>query len=145
MEGWAEVLHQAGYKLTPTRMAVLRVLGKEEGAHLSHDEVLEAGQRIEPSLSRATVYRTLDLFSQLGLCLPIVLGDGIPRFLSCQNGHHHHFVCRRCHRTFHFPDCAANGLEESLSERFGFRIEGHLVEFYGLCGGCRQDRGESQL
>ena len=84
----ATKLKRAGYKLTAPRQAVEQVL-EHEGEHLSPNEVLALGRQIYPQLSRATVYRTLDLLTDLGLVRPIYLGDNRQRYVTGQGGHHH--------------------------------------------------------
>ncbi|MBC8254239.1 MAG: transcriptional repressor [Ardenticatenia bacterium] len=71
----ADRLRQEGYRLTAPRRAVLQVL-KEGEEHLSPAEVLEQGRVTYPALSRATVYRTLELLTGMGLLRPIYLGNG---------------------------------------------------------------------
>jgi len=129
-------LQQAGYRKTAARKAVMAVL-HQATLHLTHQEILNQARALNANLSMASVYRSLELFTSLGLCRPLYLGDGGPRFACVEDGHHHHMVCRACHGTFHFPECTANELEGELSNRFGFRIESHLVEFYGLCRECQ--------
>jgi len=138
LTGLAEKLKRAGHKLTAPRQAVVQVL-EQEGAHLSSNEILAQGRRIHPGLSRATVYRTLDLLTDLGLIRPIYLHDTSQRYVSAQGGHHH-LVCTDCGIAFEFEQCEADQLVVTLTERFGFEIHSHLLEFYGLCMDCKQDQ-----
>ena len=131
----ATKLKRAGYKLTAPRQAVAQVL-EHEGEHLSPSEVLALGRQIYPKLSRATVYRTLDLLTDLGLVRPIYLGDNRQRYVTGQGGHHH-LVCVDCGAAFEFDGCQADRLGVMLSEQFQFEIHSHLLEFYGLCQTCR--------
>ena len=128
-------LQHAGFKLTPPRRAVLEALaGSDE--HLTPGEVLARAQAIYPALGRATVYRTLDLLTSLGVVRPIFLGArGL--CLTLAEGGHHHLVCSDCGAVIEFDDCPVQHLEQELSERLGFQIRGHLLEFYGVCGKCR--------
>ena len=131
-------LKVAGYKLTAPRQAVAQVL-EQEGLHLSPNEILAQGKQIYPKLSRATVYRTLDLLTELGLIRPIYLHDASQRYVTTQGGHHH-LVCTDCGAAFEFEQCEADQLAVTLTERFGFEIHSHLLEFYGLCRICKQDQ-----
>ena len=130
-------LKVAGYKLTAPRQAVVQVL-EQHGGHLSPNEVLMLGRQIYPKLSRATVYRTLDLLTDLGLIRPIYLHDASQRYVATQGGHHH-LVCTDCGAAFEFERCDADQLAVTLSDRFRFEIHSHLLEFYGLCEICKQD------
>jgi Fur family ferric uptake transcriptional regulator len=131
-------LTDAGYRLTAPRSAIVQVL-EQEHRHLSPNEVLTLGQQIYPLLSRATVYRTLDLLTGLGLVRPIFLGDASQRYVTAEGGHHH-LVCTNCGATFEFESCGSEQLAATLSEQFGFEIHSHLLEFYGACENCRQSR-----
>jgi len=138
LSGLAVGLKLAGYKLTAPRQAVVQVL-EQEGDHLSPNEVLTLGQQVYPQLSRATVYRTLDLLTGLGLIRPIYLHDTSQRFVTAQGGHHH-LVCVDCGTAFEFERCDVDRLAVTLSEQFCFEIHSHLLEFYGLCEACKRDQ-----
>jgi Fur family ferric uptake transcriptional regulator len=133
----AERLKAAGYRLTAPRLAVVQVLERERN-HLNPAELLERGRAICPSLSRATVYRTLELLTDLELVRPIYLGDVGQRY-TLAGGGHHHLVCSSCGQVTEFQECAVAALEKILGEQFNFQISGHLLEFYGLCEQCRSD------
>lgn len=133
--GLAQKLKRAGYKLTPARLAVVDVL-ETSGEHLCHNQILEAGQKIYPKLSRATVYRTMDILVELKLMRPLYLNEPTQRFVSAAGGHHH-LVCTRCGQTIEFDDCTANELVDQLADRYGFQIHHHLLEFRGVCVSCQ--------
>lgn len=130
-----ERLQGAGYRLTAPRQAVLQVVETEKG-HLSPAEVLRRGQIIYPQLSRATVYRTLDILTDLGLLRPLYMGERGSQ-VACVAGGHHHLLCLACGRTTHFDDCLIQQVEQMIATRLGFQIKSHLLEFYGLCRDCR--------
>jgi Fur family ferric uptake transcriptional regulator len=129
-------LQAAGYRLTAPRRAVIEVLEGDNG-HLSSAEVLRRGQLIRPKLSRATVYRTLEILTSLGLMRPLFLGERGSQ-VTCVEGGHHHLLCLSCGRTIHFDDCLIQQVEEMVATRLGFDIKSHLLEFYGLCRDCRE-------
>lgn len=130
----ARRIQTAGFKLTPPRRAVLEALGSGAG-HMTPAEVLERAQAIYPSLGRATVYRTLELLTTLGVVRPIFLGErGV--CLTLVEGGHHHLVCSDCGAVIEFDQCTVGELEQELAQRLNFQIRGHLLEFYGLCEQC---------
>lgn len=137
---FAQRLQEAGYRLTAPRRAVLEVMEGEQG-HLSCAEVLRRGQRICPSLSRATVYRTLEILTELGLLRPLHLGERASQ-VACVEGGHHHLLCLECGNVIHFDDCVVEQIEEAVAARMGFRIRSHLLEFYGVCRECDDHRSE---
>lgn len=134
--GLAGKLRDNGYKLTPARLAVIEVL-ETEPEHLSHNQILAEGQKIYPKLSRATVYRTMELLVDLKIIRPLYLNDPTQRFVSASGGHHH-LICTNCDTTLEFDHCTVEELAHELSEKFNFQIRNHLLEFQGLCQTCRQ-------
>ncbi len=137
MIGLSQKLRNAGYKLTPARLAVVEVL-ENNPEHLSHGQILEEGQKLYPKLSRATVYRTMDLLVELKLVRPLYLNDPTQRFVSAAGGHHH-LVCTNCNATFEFDHCTVDQLAHELASQYNFQIRNHLLEFQGLCATCRQN------
>lgn len=135
-ERLVERLQRAGYKLTPPRQAVLQVM-EQSDAHLSYAEVLARGQAIYPNLGRATVYRTLDVLTELGIVRPIYLGERGTCFTRAGGGHHH-LICSECGEIIEFEECTVEELEQDLARRLNFQIQGHLLEFYGLCDRCHK-------
>lgn len=130
-----EQLRDAGYRMTEPRRAVIQVL-EEAGQHLSPAEILQRGQAIYPDLSRATVYRTVDLLTELGILRPIYLGQGGLRVARVEGGHHH-LICLACGSAISFDECPLEDVKQALAQRFGFQIRSHMLELYGLCEDCR--------
>ena len=129
-----EKIKSAGYKLTPARKAVIEVLETSHD-HLNHNQILEEGKQIYPKLSRATVYRTMELLVELKLMRPFYLNDPTQRFVSAAGGHHH-MVCTTCGTTFEFDHCTVDQLARELAVKYNFQIRNHLLEFQGLCESC---------
>ena len=133
--GLAQKLKAAGYKLTAPRLAVIEVL-ENNPEHLSHNQILVEGQQIYPKLSRATVYRTMELLVGLNLVRPLYLNDPTQRFVSATGGHHH-LVCANCGTIIEFDYCTADQLAQKLAEQYSFLINSHLLEFQGVCQSCQ--------
>ncbi len=133
--GLAEKLKRSGYKLTPSRLAIIEVL-ETHPEHLSHTQILEDGQKIYPQLSRATVYRMMELLVELHLIRPLYLNDPTQRFVSATGGHHH-LICTHCGTTVEFDHCTVDQLAQELSSKYNFQIDSHLLEFQGCCATCK--------
>lgn len=130
-------LKGAGYRLTQARLTVLDVLESEHG-HITSADVLEKVEGINPAIGRASVYRTLDLLTQLGIIRPTYIDTSLtPTYVMMHDGHHHHVICTACKRFFEFDDCGLEALTQSLEETLDIHISGHLLEFYGLCAACQ--------
>ncbi|MBC7099649.1 transcriptional repressor [Candidatus Bipolaricaulota bacterium] len=131
-------LRGAGYRLTPARKAVLAVLCQAD-APLSALEVWELGRARHSGLGRATVYRTLLLLVRLGLVRALPAPGGV-RYRWLEEAAHR-LVCRGCGEELPLSFCPADTLAREISERYGYLVEGHLLEFYGLCPDCQRRMG----
>lgn len=130
-------LRNAGYKLTNARIVVLQAI-IELGGHCTSTEVLDSVTALDASIGRASVFRTLELLTQLGIIRPTYLESSMtPHYVMLPNGHHHHVVCTNCNRVMEFEDCDLSNLQKELEKRLGVQITGHLLEFYALCENCK--------
>ena len=132
-------LRNAGYKLTHARLTVLNtIMGL--GGHVTSSEVLDAVNTSDESTGRASVFRALDVFTQLGLIRPTYIESSMtPHYVIMPDGHHHHIICTNCNRVIEFDDCGLGELTEQLQQRFNLEITGHLLEFYAQCAHCAID------
>jgi Fur family ferric uptake transcriptional regulator len=128
-------LEARGLRLTAARRVILDTL-VESGGHLTADELTEQVHQRATGIGRMTVYRTLDLLCDIGVLRPVYQGTGAAHYILLHDGHHHHLVCSDCSRVIEFDDCALGDLPARIARRFGFRVEGHLLELYGVCAAC---------
>jgi Fur family ferric uptake transcriptional regulator len=132
----AQRLRDSGHKLTNARMTILKILEEHEG-HMTSADVLEAVEQAAPEIGRASVFRTLELFTRLSLIRPTYISDSsTPTYVMLPDGHHHHIICTGCDRVIEFEDCHLENLEHDLQDKFNVQLTGHLLEFYGLCPEC---------
>ena len=130
-------LRDAGFKLTNARLTVLQTL-MELGGHVTSTDVLNAVERADASIGRASVFRTLDLLTRLNIVRPTYIdSSSTPTYVLMPDGHHHHFICTTCHRVIEFDDCGLGDLAAKLEARYGVALSGHLLEFYGQCADCK--------
>ncbi len=128
-------LRESGNKLTRARLTVLQALESYEG-HPTSAEVLKAVEALDESIGRASVFRSLDLFTQLAIIRPTYVSTGSPQYVLMPGGHHHHIVCVSCNQTIELEDCGLDDLQQQLENRLNVQLVGHLLEFYGLCEEC---------
>ncbi|KAB2902293.1 MAG: transcriptional repressor [Anaerolineae bacterium] len=139
MANLIQLLHKTGYKYTKPRQLVSEVL-ESHAEHLSANEIWEAVSQLDPTIGRMSVYRTLDLFTQLGYIRPATrnaadIRNGIV-YVMMHDGHHHHIICQNCGQVIEFEDCNLDKLVETLEKKYNCRIGGHLLEFFGVCDKC---------
>ncbi len=126
----------AGYRLTEPRRALARLIGARDG-HFTADELLAASERDRLGVGRATVFRSLDILTELGLIERLDLPTGEHTFVACEPTHHHHVVCSRCGRSTDAGDSGIAAVLEDVGRRSGYRIESHRLELFGLCPSCQ--------
>jgi len=132
-----ERLRAAGYKLTNARQTVLTVI-QRLGGHVTSTQVLEEVAQVDPTIGRASVFRTLDLFTRLAIIRPTFSESSLtPSYVLMPDGHHHHIVCVSCHRVMEFDDCDLEKMTAELERRLNVHIHGHLLEFYAVCSTCK--------
>ena len=134
----AGILREHGYKLTPQRRALLKVIAAQHD-YLSPEALFEKTRQEYPGIGLVTIYRTLDLLNQLDLVCRIHSSSGCHDYIMRRpTEHHHHLVCSSCGRAVDFTDCDLSDLEKRLSAETGYKIQGHLLELWGRCAGCRK-------
>jgi Fur family transcriptional regulator, peroxide stress response regulator len=130
-------LKEAGHRVTPQRLAILRELA-DSTSHPSVETVYAAVRPIFPTTSLATVYKTVALLKELGEAVEIGFGDGGNRYEVRKPEPHPHLVCIQCRRIIDADLEPLSHLTESLAQSTGFRILSHRVDFYGVCPECQK-------
>lgn len=134
-------LQSQGYKLTPQREASVRVLLENEEDHLSAEDVFMLVKEKTPEIGLATVYRTLELLSELHIVEKMNFGDGVARYDlrgDTNKHHHHHLICVNCGAMQEIQEDWLGSLEERLEKEFYFMVIDHRLDFQGVCKRCRQ-------
>ena len=140
-----ELLKENGLKATTQRIAILEMLSSNPGKHLTAEEIYDCVRQDYPEIGLATVYRTIQLLSELGLIEKLILDDGYLRYEigTSSKGdlghHHHHLICLHCGKIDTFQDDLLENLESRIKEIMGFDVVDHEVKLYGHC---KQRRGE---
>lgn len=130
-------LDRAGYRLTEPRRAVAELIADREGHFTAADLLADArARRLE--LGRATIFRSLEVFTALNVVERLDLPSGEHAYVGCEPIHHHHLVCSSCGRTLEFGDAGMSKVLGEIARRTGFAIESHRLELFGRCPTCQQ-------
>jgi Fur family ferric uptake transcriptional regulator len=133
-----KILLARGLRHSAPRAVITQELLKLEG-HLTAEELHRRIQRRHPRIGLATVYRTLRLLSENGLCRELRLEDGTARFEPGQaEEHHDHLICTRCGCMLEVVDPEIERLQDKLFRKHGFSPQRHHMELYGICRKCRK-------
>lgn len=120
--------------MTPQRKIILEEL-KKLNNHPGADEIYEAVRKRLPRVSLGTVYRNLDILSELGEIQRLELSGTISRF-DWDTKKHYHIRCMECGRVENAPVAPLNQIEDELYGATVYTIIGHRLEFLGLCPAC---------
>jgi Fur family transcriptional regulator, ferric uptake regulator len=127
-----------GLKSTRQRDLILDFFLSSE-RHMSIEDLYLKLRAKHPGIGYATVYRTLKLFAEAGIANEIQFGDGQTRYEHVNEGEHHdHLVCTRCGAITEFENETIEQLQNEVAAGYGFQIETHKLELYGLCAKCRK-------
>lgn len=133
-EQYKQALQTHGARLTSQRLAILdAILASTE--HRTADEILDAAQKIDSTVSRATVYRTLTLMVEAGLLRRLDLGRDFtyfdPNYL--EKPHHSHLICLDCDKIIEFENPALESAADEIARSLGFEPASRFVRLEGRC------------
>ncbi len=129
-------LRERGSRLTPQRMAVLKVLAVSEG-HPSAEQVFERVRTDMPMISLATVYKTVALLKDMGQVLELGFSDDGNRYDGNMPYPHPHLMCVRCREILDLDIGTLDELPQAVAQETGYRIVNHRLDFYGMCPRCQ--------
>lgn len=126
---------------------IAAAFGTEE--HFHAEDLLRMAREIEPTVSRATVYRTLPLLVRSGMLRELDLGGDVvfydPNFV--EHPTHNHLICMDCNKIIEFEDTNIELLENCITRRLGFSPTNKSVKIEARCdelrstGSCRKGQG----
>ena len=141
MEKLKERIKDKKYKLTTQRQIILQTFIEAEEKHLSAEDVYILVKKNNPDIGLATIYRTLDLFTELDLVKRLDFGDGRNRYElnSDELSHfHHHLIFVKCCCVKEFEDDMLETLESIIAKKLNFHTTDHQLKVYGFCGDCHE-------
>ena len=129
-------LKEHDFRITPQRLAVLKVLAVSEG-HPSVERIYDTVRAEFPTTSIATIYKTVNLLKQLNEVLELGFPDGSNRYDGNKPYPHPHVICTTCKKIID-PDLGSlKDLTKEVIKETGFQILNHRVDFFGTCGDCQ--------
>ena len=129
-------LRERQCRLTPQRVALLRLLAASEG-HPSAAGLYDRLRAQFPTTSLATVYKTLSLLDDLGEVLELGFSHDVVRYDANRPYPHPHLICLRCRKIVDGEPNLAPSLAGDVAQGSGFRVVGHRLDIYGLCPDCQ--------
>lgn len=132
---FSEILRKNGLKVTSQRLAIMKVLG-DQGTMLTAMEIFERVREVVPRVNFSTIYRNVEIMKKRGILCTVVRGDGVPIYLlRIEKGHHHHFICEKCGKSFVVECCPMEFMKKEVMGK-GFLPVKHEFVIYGFCKEC---------
>jgi Fur family transcriptional regulator, ferric uptake regulator len=135
-----EQLQTRGIRVTPQRAIIFEAIEKLEG-HITAEEIFEQVQQVNPYISLATVYRTLELLQELHLINQTNFGRSQTYFALKDHGSHHHLVCSECGQIEEFSDEIFSSVRAELEKQYGFQAQTDHMSIFGVCKVCQSKGG----
>ncbi len=137
-------LRAESLRLTSQRLAVMEDILASEGHRECDDIFLSLRERGIP-VSRATIYRTLDVLEQVGFVRKMDIGDGRFRYENkLAQSHHDHLICLECGRIIEFVDRGIDRRQENLSREHDFQLIRHIHLLFGICRECQMKNAKKR-
>ena len=132
-----------GLKHSRQREVILQYF-LETGGHMTVDDLYRVIHRKHREIGRTTIYRTLKLFCDAKLAESIELKDGLTRFEHhYKHSHHDHMICIECGTIIEFVSTEIENLQDEIAVAYGFTIDSHRHQIFGVCQKCDQRRGRN--
>jgi Fur family peroxide stress response transcriptional regulator len=131
-------LKEKGYKVTPQRIAVYDIL-KNTKEHPSVDMLYSKLQPVYPTMSLATVYKSLEVFKELGLVQELNVGEDKFRYDARVN-QHPHITCMDCGKVEDVDDEMLFDLVGQVEGKTGYKMVSQQLYFFGYCPCCKHEQ-----
>ncbi len=137
VEDYLERLRKSGFRMTHQRRLIIETLLRNIGSHPNARELLDLIQREDDTIGIATVYRTIEILSRMGLLNLINLDEGFSRFEVPDEQMHFHLYCRSCGKVIHLSgESAKTETVRKWAKEAGYEILPQTFEIAGICQEC---------
>tara|TARA_B100001123_G_scaffold69703_1_gene78055 strand:+ start:126 stop:548 length:423 start_codon:yes stop_codon:yes gene_type:complete len=133
----SNALRKEGLRHTIQRQAVWDEI-KSNDDHRDAEQIYSALRKNNLNVSRATVYRTIDVLYKNNLIRKIELGDSPSKYENKVNSDHHdHIICVQCGRIDEFVDDKIESQQDKIIDKLGFKMIRHIHQLFVLCKDCQ--------
>lgn len=137
--GMLERLKESEHRITPQRLAILDALVRSDG-HPSAEDIYRHLARKYPTMSPATVYKTLALLKSQGEVLELEFSDLANRYDGKKPYPHPHVICTACGLVIDPSFLGLEDITSHVTSETGFEISSHRLDFYGICPDCQKKK-----
>lgn len=134
-----KIIREMQLKVTNQRMAILKILATSS-QHFMAQEIFDKVHSQFPEIGFATVYRFLKKLTDFKYVTEVRMGGLPSRYEMAPTHHHDHMSCTQCGKVVEFENFSIEALQEKVAEELGFTLTGHVLELYGICPECQNER-----
>lgn len=141
IEQLKKVFEKNGHKFTKQRQIIFNALKNSNSKHLTPEELFSIVHQDNKQVGIATVYRTLNIFEDLGIVNKQEFKDSINTYelISQKDAHHDHLICTNCGKIVEEKILDNDELAKSLSDKYNFKLDYYSLRIYGICSECEED------
>jgi Fur family peroxide stress response transcriptional regulator len=134
-ESIIQKLRNKGHKITPQRIAIVKILAKSDG-HPSVENIHVQIKKDFSTMSLATVYKNILLIKSLGEVLELGFPDGSNRYDGNKPTPHPHVICIKCKKIVDLDLDSLEDMKKEVALETDFKILNHRLDFFGICSNC---------
>lgn len=132
-EIFTDFLKSGKNRITPERFEVMDAALDYDG-HFGADDLYIVMKNLDSRVSRATVYKTLELLVQCELLSKRHFGENITRYESnFKKQSHDHLICMDCGRIVEFTDQKIKKLPDEIADELGFDVSSYSFNIFARC------------
>lgn len=135
-EQLTDLLRDSGFKVTPQRLAVYNVLASTK-SHPSAEMIFNQLQPYYPTMSLATVYKTIEILKEIGLVQALNVGEDSFRY-DANTSNHPHIRCMRCGCVDDLENIDSSNFVNKVASSTKYQITGQQFYFFGICPNCQK-------
>ena len=137
MERLKDILHKESLRHTKQRQEVWNELRSSE-KHRDAEEIYFSLIKRGINVSRATVYRTIDVLVKNNMIEKLEIGDGRARFeYNDKYKHHDHMICTSCGKIVEFHDQNIEKYQKQIAQKYNFELHYYNHQLFGICEECK--------
>jgi len=131
-----DFIKKKGLKFTSQRETILDEILNVKG-HFEIEDMVRRIKEKDIPVSRATVYRTLNILKEMGLVSEVIKYSNKTIYEISLKQHHDHLICTKCGNIIEFSEEEIEKLQDKICQEYGFKPETHRLEIFGTCKNCR--------
>ena len=140
IEQLKKIFEKNGHKFTKQRQIIFNAIKNANSKHLTPEELFSIVHQNNKQVGIATVYRTLNIFEELGIVNKQEFTDSVNTYelIGQNDAHHDHLICENCGKIVEEKILENDELSEVLKDKYDFDLDYYSLRIYGICSDCQE-------